>query len=124
MFVRYISHEIRTPLNTVSMGLDLILEDTKQLIRNINPSHNISHTNNSSHSIESLSDKSLSGQDSIQTINNSRKACADAVTVLNDLLTFDKLESNTLKLELTTINVLQFLKQTIQPFYVQVGYNI
>ena len=93
MFMRYISHEIRTPLNTVKMGLELLTEELS--LYSVPP-------------------------ELIASAEDSRKACDTAIEVLNDLLTLDKLETNTLLLEFSELNVMVFIKQTVQPFSVQV----
>jgi signal transduction histidine kinase len=97
MFVRYISHEIRTPLNTVKMGLELLPEE--------------------------LSSYSISPE-IIGYVNESSTACDNAIEVLNDLLTLDKLENNTLLLERAELDAVTLIQQTIQPFYVQVCFNL
>ena len=97
MFVRYISHEIRTRLNTVTMGLELLPEE--------------------------LSSYSISPE-IIGYVNESSIACDNAIEVLNDLLTLDKLENNTLLLEMAELDAVTLIQQTIQPFYVQVCFNL
>jgi signal transduction histidine kinase len=93
MFVRYISHEIRTPMNTVKMGLELLTEELS--VYSVPPE--------------------LHG-----CAEDSMKACDTAIEVLNELLTLDKLETNTLLLEFSELNAMAFIKQTLQPFSVQV----
>jgi signal transduction histidine kinase len=56
----------------------------------------------------------------IENLNDSKKSCDNAVEVVNDLLTYDKLESNTLVLETEEIDVFPFVTQTIHPFFIQV----
>ena len=92
-FVRYISHEIRIPLNAVCMGLEL------------------------------LWDKVTTGGSSevlLEVVNDSMTSCDNAVLVLNDLLTFDKMERGALLLELETVDVMSLIRSTVQPFFVQV----
>jgi signal transduction histidine kinase len=97
MFVRYISHEIRTPLNTVKMGLEMLSEDL------------------SSYSIPT---------EIIGYVNQSKMACDNAIEVLSDLLILDKLETNTLLLEMVELNAVTLIRQTIQPFCVQVLFYV
>ena len=93
MFVRYISHEVRTPLNAVSMGLDLIRDEL----------------------VAASAPAAL-----LETVTDTKTSCDNAVVVLSDLLTFDKLENGTLKLELEEVDAVSVIKQTVQPFFVQV----
>jgi signal transduction histidine kinase len=93
MFMRYISHEIRTPMNTVKMGLEMLSEEL---------------------GLYSLPPELLASAE------DSRKSCDTAIEVLNELLTLDKLETNTLLLEFSELNAMTFIKQTVQPFSVQV----
>jgi len=96
MFVSYISHEIRTPLNTVSMGLELLQDELEKISNNQNTPklHNI--------------------------VNDSIKSCETALSIVNDFLTFDKLEGGVLQLEKSELDVRTFITETIQPFHVQV----
>lgn len=90
MFVRYIAHEVRTPLNTAIMGLQVLEEDLESAIRE--------------------------DQETVQDIKDS---CNVAVNVLNELLTFDKLESGNLLLEKSTVNAMSLIKKTVKPFHIQ-----
>ena len=92
MFINYISHEVRTPLNTVSIGLELLQEE-------------------------------LTGIDSVlikDTLADSKASCDIATSTVSEFLTLDKLEGGTLTLELTELNVWDFIQETVKPFYVQV----
>ena len=91
MFVRYISHEIRTPLNTVVLGLQLIQSELATL---------------------------AAPADLKDAVVDSRTSCDNAVQVLNEFLTFDKLEGGTLVLEVEEINAWPLIQQTIHPFHV------
>ena len=68
-YVRYISHEMRTPLNAATLGLNMLVT---QLKKKNNPT---------------VADEELC--DSIKDI---QLACSTAVDILNDLLSFEKLE--------------------------------
>ena len=91
MFVRYIAHEVRTPLNTAIMGLQVLTDE--------------------------LRNATADCQDTVFVV---RDSCKIAVEVLNELLTFDKLESGTLLFEKSTIKALSLIQQTVKPFTVQV----
>ena len=98
MFVRYISHEIRTPLNIVLIGLNFLFKETAAAEMNSSARRRFQ-----------------------RTLGEVKESCDIAVNILNDLLTLDKLESDTLKLEMQELKSFSFLKETIRPFRVQVG---
>eukprot|EP00607_Mallomonas_marina_P003979 CAMPEP_0182437352 /NCGR_PEP_ID=MMETSP1167-20130531/84989_1 /TAXON_ID=2988 /ORGANISM="Mallomonas Sp, Strain CCMP3275" /LENGTH=487 /DNA_ID=CAMNT_0024630241 /DNA_START=924 /DNA_END=2387 /DNA_ORIENTATION=- len=96
MFVRYISHEVRTPLNTAIIGIEVLLEQVNQ--------------RNKDH---------LNILDQLETLGDIRCSCDIAVNVLNELLTFDKLEAGTLMVEKVDIPFMKFVQETVQPFQIQ-----
>eukprot|EP01041_Mallomonas_annulata_P008835 gene8835-18301_t len=53
------------------------------------------------------------------TLKDIMISCNIAIETLNDMLTFDKLEGGSLKLELNVINIIQILENTINPFMIQ-----
>jgi hypothetical protein len=72
-FIRYISHEIRTPLNTVFLGLEYVTSALKEI-----PSRKWDT------SVEPI----------IDTVTDIYCSCEIALSILNDLLTFDKMEGD------------------------------
>jgi len=92
MFVRYISHEIRTPLNTVYMGLQLLESECR--------AHNIFRLK--------------------ETVKDVKDSCEISLTILNDLLAYDKLEDGVMKLEVDDVFAWNLLQEVMQPFYIQV----
>ena len=93
MFMRYISHEIRTPLNTVIMGMDVLREGL-------------------------VSDRAT--EERIETLADMRFSCEASISILNNILTSDKLESSTLQLEKRNINAVKLVHSTVKPFMLQV----
>ena len=93
-FIRYISHEIRTPLNTVCLGLDVLGDDLKKSTNPID--------------IERC-----------ETISDISSSCQIALSILNDLLNMDKVESGTLVLEKKLESVLPFLGDAMTAFKLQ-----
>jgi len=93
MFVRYISHEIRTPLNTVSIGIELVMEQLRD-----------------GHSLEEimglLEDVKVSGE--------------TAGDILNSLLDYDKIESGIFQLERERVYVLKLVNEAMRAASVQV----
>ena len=90
-YVRYISHELRTPLNTASLGLKLLSSDMKGSTDAVNKRR-----------YDTIRDISLS--------------CKAAVSILNDLLCHDSLESGRLELHKEMVAVLPFLLECLSPF--------
>ena len=95
-YVRYISHELRTPLNAATLGLNMVVT---QLKKNRHP------TPDEAEMCETLSDIRL--------------ACSTAVDILNDLLSFEKLESGILVLHRENISAMKFIKEGIVMFSAQ-----
>ena len=95
MFMRYISHEIRTPLNIVVLGLGVV---NKKLIK-------LFHNDTSN--------------ECIKTIEETQASCAIAVSILNDMLLYDKVESGALKLDILNVSPWSLLKDAVQPFFLQ-----
>ena len=89
-YVRYISHELRTPLNAATLGLNMVVT---QLKKNRNPTP--------------------AEAEMCETLCDIRLACSTAVDILNDLLSFEKLESGILVLHRENISVLKFMKEGI-----------
>jgi len=97
MFVRYISHEMRTPLNTAAMGLQYLRSELVKANTNI---------------------------DLVDILDEVRGACEISITILNEMLDFDKLQSGLMKLEVEEIPVRDFLNTVISPFHVYVSITV
>jgi len=95
MFVRYVSHEIRTPLNTVTMGIDLAKEEVKL----------------GKMSVESI----------IGLLHDIRSSSDTAVSILNGLLDYDKIERGAFYVEFESVLVLKVLHYAMRTASVQVG---
>lgn len=92
MFVRYISHEIRTPLNTVIMGLRALKNDVIRL---------------------------GAPKELLVVIADLKTSTDIAVNTLNELLEYDKLREGILILEKTYFSAIDFIKESLMPFYLQ-----
>ena len=88
-FVRHVSHEIRTPLNVVMSGLDLL--------------HAQSTT---------------SSEDAAEIVADMRSACMVAINILNDLLTYEKLDSNLLALEKSHCDCIELMRRVYKMFQI------
>ena len=99
-FMRFVSHEVRTPLNTVVMGLKLMQEE-----------------------VESMTPESQSSPDKREIIPYVIKlsqqildSAESAVTVLSDLLNYDKIEMGQLSLEPTIIGIWDLIQSCTEEF--------
>ena len=90
VFVRYVGHEIRTPLNIVLAGLNLL----------------------------SMRAESL-GAELAEIVDDSKNACAAAVDILNDLLTYEKLDGNLLVLDRGAYDALDIVRGVHKMFAIQ-----
>ena len=91
--MRYVSHEIRTPLNTVFLGLKLLQDEMTKKHEDLVM---------------------------LETVHDIKDSCDIAVNILNDLLTYEKLEGGLLSVDLKPQNAMHFIKATIRPFTIQV----
>jgi len=93
LFVRFVSHEIRTPLNTVFLGLKLLRDEIKS---NYSTTHQL------------------------ETLDEIQQSCDISLNILNDMLSFEKIESGRLVLEEEELNPKALLEETVAPFSIQV----
>ena len=100
---RSISHEIRTPLNTAFMALELI----------IGTLHNPFPT--SAEGVEPFRHELLEIADSI------KEGCDISLSILNQLLTFEKLSAGMMQLENKLITVEELLESNMKLFKMQVS---
>eukprot|EP01035_Chromulina_nebulosa_P028391 gene28391-37478_t len=143
LFVRFISHEIRTPLNTVCLGLRLLKDEATATAgtvgkgRATNSEANVfdleeglgAGENESSSLLPAptlalvkpnpvvLEKKKLLGW--VDIIKDIEESSHNAVEVLNELMSYDKIEMKTLKIEMELVPMWAFVNATIKPFYVQ-----
>ena len=110
-FVRFISHEIRTPLNSVHLGLEMLVEELKQIANQLNATPGISA------SLLARVREALTEwlELSADLIGNSESA----VDVLNDLLNYDKIEMGTLRLEFGVVPIWPLVEKVITTFKMQ-----
>ena len=93
-FVRYLSHEIRNPINTAHVGLQIVEANMENSIFDL-------HEN-------------------LDIIKDCSSSCKLAVDILNDILSYDKLESGDMKLNRQLIPVKVLLEKALRQFSVQV----
>ena len=94
MYVRYISHELRTPLNAAFLGLKLLTSEMKA----------------------SKDPRDIERYDTLCDVNMS---CTTAVSILDDLLCYEKLDSGILELHKEEVIIAPFLGDCISMFSAQ-----
>jgi signal transduction histidine kinase len=122
-FVRFVSHEVRTPLNTVCMGLSLMQDDFAKClgIRHGHGGGGKGGGNSGSTSMPSSSDPAYASEqveDWMQLSTQMQRNAEAAVSVLNDLLNYDKIQSGTLTLELSLIPIWTIVQKTVAEFQI------
>ena len=127
-FVRFISHEIRTPLNTVSMGLQLAIRDIRAKMTEVPTSGDMEATakpvlppaalTSVSPPEDSLNAKVLQGF--LQMVEELNDSCEIAISLLNDILIYDKLDGKDLKLNTSDIDVKTLIVNNCKGFANQV----
>ncbi|KAL3908729.1 MAG: hypothetical protein SGILL_008373, partial [Bacillariaceae sp.] len=115
-FVRFVSHEVRTPLNSVCMGLSLIQEELLDCIKNMKDEDGgIASSNKSQAKCNCSVDKSKA-QGWLQLSEEILISAQSSVTVLNDLLNYDKIQMGQLSLEYTVIPIYRLISITSKEF--------
>mmetsp|Transcript_10354 Transcript_10354/g.14253 ORF Transcript_10354/g.14253 Transcript_10354/m.14253 type:complete len:791 (+) Transcript_10354:1774-4146(+) len=136
-FVRFISHEIRTPLNTVCMGLKVLQEeaqaavdvkvlasllkaqDNYELVGEVaSPSDSFQKTERAKAEsmLMALLGEHKKRQELLKDIEESSN---NAVDVLNELISYDKIEMQTLHIERELLPVWSLISSSVKPFYIQ-----
>jgi signal transduction histidine kinase len=101
-FVRFISHEIRTPLNAVSMGLELLESELR---------------GSKDENEDKLTEDDLEFWHNVTV--DTKENVNVAVSILNDLLDYDKLETGIMKLELDRVDIWGLVAKTANQFNIQ-----
>ena len=101
LFVRYISHEIRTPLNTVHVGLVVLLTELDNLLNGIG-----------------LLDKAVI-TNWVELVNDIQSSSSNATSVLNDLITYDKIMTKQLQMEFSCVSVWDKIMENVDLFRIQ-----
>ena len=134
-FVRFVSHEVRTPLNTVCMGLTLMQDDFSKCLglrHGVAPSSNSGdaerrksascttgdNATNPSPSGSSHIYESEQVEDWMQLSAQIQSNAEAAVSVLNDLLNYDKIQMGNLTLELSLMPAWSIIQKTVAEFQI------
>ena len=95
--IRFLSHEIRTPLNAVNMGLVIIKQEIQ----------------------EHKGGKIIDCQDLLSVVQEIDSACNTSLHILNDLLTYEKIDAGILVLENETVTAFSIVHECLQLFLLQ-----
>lgn len=111
-FVRYVSHEIRTPLTVAKLGLMLIKKGVDSVRNHICGDKT------------SGIDISAEIDDALTNIGDCEQSVDVAVTILNDLLSYEKLESGIYELFQEMCLGVDFVEECVNMFVIQVNSTI
>lgn len=143
LFVRYVSHEVRTPLNAASMGTVLIQDEVKRVLNNHDQQQEKTPVDTRMN--QKIQPPSLKTQGDIMLPTNDKRVKEEqlqsslalfanyiqgllqevsdnvesAVDILNDLLNYDKILYNSMKLELSDLPILiqcEMIERTVTEF--------
>ena len=142
-FVQYVSHEVRTPLQMISAGLALLKDDLKEKLidaESIQSHLDVFKQLSSDSSQQTIGDKSLNA-DTVPTTADScdvkltfaadelrgdlelveimHASTLTAVSILNDLLLYEKVESNMLVIEQKSVDLFDTVVPAVKMFTVQ-----
>ena len=67
-----------------------------------------------------LKNNMRSNSPDFETLQDIEIACDTSINILNDLLSYEKIEAGLMQLEKTQLHVWPFILQTVKPFLVQV----
>jgi signal transduction histidine kinase len=107
LFVRHVSHEIRTPLNIATVGLSLL---SKLTSREGRPDDDDDEKATAAESIM---------QEQMDLISEVQESCRVAVSIIDDLLAYEKLDAGLLLLDSSLENVCAFIRATSALFSIQ-----
>mmetsp|Transcript_3126 Transcript_3126/g.7827 ORF Transcript_3126/g.7827 Transcript_3126/m.7827 type:complete len:910 (+) Transcript_3126:253-2982(+) len=124
-FVRFISHEVRTPLNTVCMGLALLKQEFNHFLEHGSSSSTATEgEQTASNKTTEFGSKVREWMDLSDQVGQNASA---SVAVLSDLLHYDKIQTGTLTLELSTIPIFHAMEKIVNEFKIaarEAGINL
>eukprot|EP01039_Chlorochromonas_danica_P011647 gene11647-13062_t len=132
-FVRYISHEIRTPLNIVQLGFKLLYSEmfafraahfcnATKVIDGLPPPAQQrvrEGVKAKGDEVEKESGLKSTFDDWLGLVTDIADSSDVAISVLNDLINYDKLHMGTLQLEIEPLAVWDLLGPAVHPFIIQ-----
>lgn len=114
-FVRFVSHEVRTPLNSVCMGLTLLQEEIAQSL-GFQSTEAMLEADDETRLTASKKNRQDGSESWFHLASEVQTNAQSSVDVLNDLLNYDKIESGTLMLELTRVDIWELVAKTVVEF--------
>lgn len=114
-YMRFISHEVRTPLNAVCMGVTLLEEEMSKTLPDEQEQEQPTFTSDIVGSDESRAN-TCQTREWITLLQDIAVGTTNAVNVLNDLLNYDKVESQSLALELSVFCLWDLIKEISAEF--------
>ena len=125
-FVNFISHEIRTPLNTISLGMKLLLSemsntvDTYYDLRDeVNVASASMLSTKVSLNVNMEDDMIKKLEDYLNVIKDVEESSYMAITILSDILNYDKLMQGQLNLEIEPFDVWDMIRSSSRAFIIQ-----
>ncbi len=89
-FIRYISHEMRTPLNVANIGIEILEETFKTL--------------------------GIDTEETRELTSHIKTAVSISIEILNDILTYEKISSSLMVLELSLVTPVAFIRECCSLF--------
>jgi signal transduction histidine kinase len=108
-FVRFVSHEVRTPLNSICMGLRILLDEMERCATEAAHNRDQGLPVDIDKLSTTLDEWKDDGREVLRNAHN-------AAGILTDLLAFDKVESGTLKLELSVVKIWPMLQDVVADY--------
>jgi len=118
-FIRFISHEVRTPLNATMMGLELAQRDIAERLGFASIDAVKRRSDETQAKSPGNDEKTLSHRDTIELLKNLGEVmehAQSAVSVLSDILNYDKVETGNLSLDLSPISFFSLVAKTVNEF--------
>jgi len=116
-FMRFVSHEVRTPLSAVCMGLNVMQSEIASSL-GFKSSDDLDDSTHNGKDLRTEA-RPISTTEALEWYEMAKEVqgnTQNAVNVLNDLLNYDKIESGTLRLELTLVPIWRVIEQTVKEF--------
>ena len=95
LFLRYFSDELRKPISNISVGLAFIKVEIKN----------------------------STDQDLVGTVQQAVQSCEESIQILDNILLYDKLSTNSLTMYMKRIPIMSFIRSTIRPFLSMVSWT-
>ena len=114
-YVRYISHEVRTPLNVVHLGFQVLYTEMKKM-QELFADDKLFERRKEPSIVSKVVNQA---SDWVNLVNDMVESLNAAITVLNDLIDYDKIDSGTMTLQRQPLPVWSFVESCVHPFEVQ-----